>query len=383
MIIKNAHIVTMEDREFENGYISFENGKITALGDMSELTESESAYDAKGAYVIPGMIDAHSHIGVFDDSLAFEGDDGNEDTDPVTPHLSAIDAVYADDICFKEAIEDGVTCVVTGPGSANPIGGMMVALKTAGKYADEMIVKSPVAMKMAFGENPKSVYHGKSQAPSTRMATAAVIREALLKAKRYNEDIEKAEDDEDYDPPDFDMKCEALLPVIRGELPVHFHAHRTDDIATAIRIAKEFNLKYQIVHCTEGHLMADKLAKENVQAFLGPILCSRTKPELKNLTPSAPAMLEKANVPVAIITDHPEIPQQYLRLCAIMAVKYGMSRKEALKSITKNPATLCGINDKVGSLAVGKDADIVVLDGDPLDIMSEVKAVFVNGEQVK
>lgn len=361
------------------GYIEAEGGRITAIGECEGR--------ARGI-LLPGFIDGHTHIGVSGDALGFESDDINETGDPVTPQLRAIDAINPLDRCFEDARNAGVTCVATGPGSANPIGGQFAAIKTVGKRVDSMIVLAPVSMKMALGENPKSVYHGKSQSPETRMTTAAIIRDALFKAKKYASDMDKAHaapenpDDEPPDEPDFDIKDEALLPVIRGELPVHFHAHRADDIFTAIRIAKEFGLKYTIVHCTEGHIVADELAKEGITAFAGPNLCDRSKPELKEQSFINPAALSKAGLTIGITTDHPVIPLQYLPLCASLAVKNGMAHDEALAAITINPAKILGIDSRVGSLEVGKDADMVLYNGDPFEVKSTVRGVWINGEKV-
>ncbi|MBO5274276.1 MAG: amidohydrolase, partial [Clostridia bacterium] len=340
-------------------------------------------YDAKGCWLLPGFIDGHTHLGLLEDSMGFEGDDVNEESDPATPHLRAIDAINPLERCFKEAREGGVTCVAAGPGSANPIGGQFAAIKTDGVRIDNMILRDPVAMKFALGENPKSVYHGKNAAPETRMATAAIIRENLMKAKKYAEDKHAAENDEDADEPEFDMKCEALLPLMQKKIPAHFHAHRADDIFTAIRIAKEFDLDYTIVHCTEGYLVKNELAAEQITAFVGPNLSDRSKPELKALSFENPVELDAAGVLIGLTTDHPVIPLPYLPLCASLCVKAGMSREAALRAITINPAKILGIDSRVGSLVVGKDADLVLSSGDPLDMMNSIEAVFIDGKKVK
>jgi len=381
MLIINANIHTMAGNHIESGWIRTEGGVIKALGIMpAELNMEKETIDVQGAGVYPGFVDAHTHLGMWEDGLTFEGDDGNEETDPITPQLRAIDAINPVDRCFSEALAAGVTTVVTGPGSANPIGGQLAAIKTYGYCIDEMIVKAPVAIKMALGENPKSVYHGKNLAPSTRMATASLIREELFKAERYMADLQRSEEDEDFDAPEFDMKSEALLPALRREIEVHFHAHRADDIYTAIRIAKEFNLDYVIVHCTEGHLITEGLKKEGVRILAGPFLCDRSKPELKNLTPSNPGILANQGIMTAIITDHPVIPLQYLPTCAALAVREGMKYEDALKAITINPAKICGISDRVGSIEVGKDADLVVFDTNPLEMTSKPKFVIAGGK---
>lgn len=389
LLIKNSKILTMIGTEYSNGYIAAEGGKITALGDdAAELAGLEAAasevIDAKGCYVLPGFVDAHCHVGMWEDSVGFEGDDGNETSDPVMPHLRAIDAVYHADRAFVEARENGVTTVVTGPGSANVIGGQFAALKTYGRRVEDMVIKEPVAMKVALGENPKTVYHEKRQAPMTRMATAALLRESLMKAaeyKRMKEDYEQ--DKENNDKPDYDMKMEALLKVLNGEIPLKAHAHRADDILTAIRIAREFGLRITIEHCTEGHLITDILREENVSVITGPFMTDRSKIELRNQSAKAPGILSKAGIKTAIMTDHPCTPVQYLSLCAAVAVKEGMDETEALRAITINAAEIAGIDDRVGSLAVGKDADIVIMDGHPLEFRSKVLYTIINGQVVK
>lgn len=338
--------------------------------------------DAAQGHICPGFIDAHCHLGLFGDGLGFEGDDGNEATDPCTPQLRAMDGVNPLDRCFQEAREAGVTTVLTGPGSANPISGQFAALKTYGRWVDEMVVKAPVAMKLALGENPKSVYNERHETPVTRMATAAIIRENLTKAREYMERLDRAAADEEEDKPDYDAKLEALLPVVRGELPVHIHAHRADDIATGVRIAKEFSLPCVIVHGTEAHLIPELLEQEGIPVITGPCLGDRSKPELANMTIETPNLLSQSGVKVAICTDHPETPVQYLPLCAAMAVKGGMDLEQALAAITIRPAEIAGIAKRVGSLTPGKDADVVITSGHPLNLQSQVRAVFIGGRQV-
>jgi len=389
LLVKNAKILTMAGIDYNDGYIAAEGEKITALGnDAAELTRLEAAasevIDAKGRYVLPGFVDAHCHVGMWEDSVGFEGDDGNETSDPVMPHLRAIDAVYHADRAFVEARENGVTTVVTGPGSANVIGGQFAALKTYGRRVEDMVIKAPVAMKVAFGENPKSVYHEKRQAPMTRMATAALLRESLMKAveyKKMKEDYER--DSENFDKPDYDIKMEALLKVLNGEIPLKAHAHRADDILTAIRIAKEFGVGITIEHCTEGHLITDILLEENVSVITGPFLTDRSKIELRNQSARTPGILSRAGIKTAIMTDHPVTPVQYLPLCAAVAVKEGMDETEALKAITINAAEITGIADRVGSLEAGKDADIIIMDGHPLELKSRVLYTIINGQVVK
>ncbi len=385
MYLINGILHTMASDVICDGFVSFEHGKITAAGRMDELQLPEQAevLDVTGCHIYPGLVDAHSHLGMFGDSLGFESDDGNEITDPVTPQLRAIDAINPFDRCFQEAREGGVTTVVTGPGSANAIGGQMVAIKTVGRRVDDMILRAPVAMKFALGENPKSCYNDRHETPITRMATAALIREELFKAREYLEKKDRAAADEDADAPEFDLKLEALIPVIRGELPAHFHAHRADDIATAVRIAKEFGLKYVIIHGTEAHRIADLLAEDGTQVVTGPIFGDRSKPELANQRVDNTAILKKAGVSVAICTDHPENPQQYLPMGAALCAKQGIDPEEAMASITRDAAGIAGISDRVGTLEIGKDADIAVFRGHPLELSAAVEAVFINGQRIK
>lgn len=381
MVIVNGIIYTMEEKVIQHGFVKIEGTKITAVGEMKDLGDVEGeVIDAKGGYVLPGLIDAHTHVGMWEDSLAFEGDDGNEDTDPTTPYLRALDAVNPMDRAFEEALCSGITTVMTGPGSTNPIGGQNIVMKTYGNCIDDMVLKSPAAMKFALGENPKLVYHGKNQGPVTRMATAALIRECLLKAKDYKEQKEKAQEEDES--VDFDFKCESLIPVLEKKIPAHFHAHRADDIFTAIRIAKEFDLNYAIVHCTEGNLIAQRLGKEKIMAMVGPAMTDRSKPELRELSFSTPGILEQNGCHVSLTTDHPATPIQYLCLCAALAVKKGMEREKALQAITIKAAQICGLEEQIGSIAPGKDADCVIFDGDPLNLWSNVAFVLIEGKVV-
>ncbi|MBQ9097596.1 MAG: amidohydrolase [Clostridia bacterium] len=363
----------MEGIIYENGYIIIENGKIKQVGDMADFAggEFDEVYDAEGCYVMPGIVDGHSHIGMEEDSIGFAGDDINEDTDPILPHLRAIDAINPNDKCFREGIEAGVTTSVTGPGSANPIGGQFAAIKMQGKCVDDMIIKAPVAIKAAFGENTKQTYKEKGNMPVTRMGAAALIREALFKAKRY---MEKSDG--------FDMKSESLIPVLKKEIPLKVHAHRLDDMATALRIAKEFDINITFDHATEGHLNTEFIKNAGCPVFIGPIITDRNKPELVNKDDAAAGILEKSGIRTALITDHPEIPCQYIALQAAVAVKNGMSVQSALEAITIVPADACGIGERVGSLKAGKDADIAVFTSVPTDTMSKTVYVFIDGKCV-
>ncbi len=383
LFIKNARILTMAEADYDSGFVGCRDGKIVQLGDMAQMPEtdhSDVVIDAKGMVLMPGLVDSHCHIGMTEDSVGFEGDDANEMTDPVTPQLRAIDGIYHADKAFEEARQNGITTVITGPGSANVIGGQFAALKTYGRSVDEMIIKAPCAMKIAFGENPKTIYHEKHQIPTTRMATAAILREQILKTQEYLEAIQEYEKDrEDNEKPEFDMKLDSLIPVIKGELPVKAHAHRADDILTAIRIAKEFDLDMTLDHCTEGWLIADVLKESGYDVILGPILTDRSKIELRNQSLKAPGILARAGINVSIMSDHPEVPCQHLMLCAAVAAKEGMGREDALKAVTINAARSVRLEKRIGSLEVGKDADMVLYTGYPLDYMSQVKMTFING----
>ncbi len=385
MTIINAKIYTCDKQGIiENGFIEIKNGKIFSIGDMQVFkTSNEQVFDANGKTLTPGFVEGHCHIGMWEDSLGFEGDDGNEDTDPATPHLRAIDAINPFDLCFAEALQAGVTTVVTGPGSSNPIGGQFAALKTYGKTVEDKLIKAPICIKAALGENPKISYHIKNLSPVTRMAIAGIIREQLFKASRYIKDVDKALIEEDFDEPEFDIKNEAYIPLFKGDIPLHIHAHRADDILTAIRICEEFNLDLSVVHCTDGELVADILKEKNISVLLGPSLSDRSKPELKNLSFKTAGILDNKGIKTAIITDHPNTPIQYLPLCAALSIKNGMDYLSALKAITINPAEICGISNRVGSIEIGKDADLVIFNGEPFDIFSTVEAVFINGEKVK
>lgn len=374
--IINANIMTA-DGSFIKGNVLFEDKIISINGEIPENTE---IIDAKGGFLTPGLIDAHCHLGMVGDSQGAESDDGNEDSDPIMPHLRAIDAINPFDRGFDEARRAGVTCVVTGPGSANPIGGQFAAIKTSGICVDDMIVKAPVAIKIALGENPKMIYSDKDEAPLTRMGTMALIREALFKARDYSNSLYSSE--EDGDKVDFDMKNDALLPLIRKEIPAKIHAHRADDICSALRLAKEFDINVTIEHCTDGEVISDILANKNVPVMLGPTLTDRSKPELQSLGFPIYKTLSDKGVSVAIITDHPEITIGNLRLMAQLAVKNGMDREKALLAITSNAANNCYINDKVGLIKEGLDADFALFDSHPLDFMSENVLTIINGKTV-
>lgn len=379
LLIKNVRILTASDRDYDRGCILVDKGKIKGISENIE-EENAAVIDGEGMTAVPGFIDAHTHLGMWEDAIEFEGADGNEMTDPITPEMRAIDGINPMDRTFEDAYKGGITSVASGPGSSNVIGGQFAAIKTYGICIDDMIIKEPIAVKCAFGENPKRVYGDEQRkTPMTRMATAALLREALTEAREYMEGRE-AEDEDDR--PDFNFRWEAMIPLMKKQIPLKAHAHRADDIFTALRIAGEFDLDITLDHCTEGHLIADHIKKSGKKALVGPSLSERAKFELKNLTFDTPGILSARGVEVSIITDHPVIPIQYLPLCAALAVKAGMNREEAFRAVTVNPARALGIDDRVGSLEEGKDADIVLWNGDPLEFNSEVMYTIINGEVV-
>jgi imidazolonepropionase-like amidohydrolase len=339
--------------------------------------------DAEGRLVTPGCVDAHCHIGVHNSAMRWEGADFNERSDPLTPHMRAIDGINPMDETFTLALQHGVTSACTGPGSANVVGGTFVAIKLAGKRVDDMVIKNPVAMKCAFGENPKGVYgQNGGKSPVTRMATAALLRELLFKARNYVKAKDAAVNGGGAEPA-FDMKLEAMIPVIKKEIPLKAHAHRADDIFTAIRIAKEFDVGLTLDHCTDGSLIAEELAAEGYPAFVGPSFGSKSKIELMNKDFTTPGILHKAGVPVSIITDAPVIPLEHLPMCAGFAISAGLPYEEGWRAITIHPANQTGIGHRVGSLEAGKDGDVVIWDRDPLlEIGAHAYVTVVNGRVV-
>lgn len=384
MLLINGRILTCEGPNIECGYLRTSGGKIAAVGAMGEIgpVQDETVLDCRGKLIMPGMIDAHCHVGMWEDGLGFEGDDGNEATDPVTPQLRAIDAINPMERAFSEALRAGITTVVTGPGSANPVAGRICAMKTYGQRVDDMLL-GEIGIKFSLGENPKATYSEKSQSPMTRMAVAALIREALQKAARYLRDSERAREDEECDPPEYDAKCEALLPLLRREMKAHFHVHRADDIFTALRIAREFSLDVLLIHATEGHLVADTLRREEAKVVCGPIIGARSKPELRNHSRANAAILTTHGVDAAICTDHPEMPIDTLALCAGLAAAEGLPKMAAIRAITSLPAQLVGISDRVGSLVPGKDADILIFADDPLTLGAKPERVIAGGVLVE
>ena len=436
MIIYNAEIYTMESEEpIQNGYVIFDNEKILEVGSgdswqafsgndnlTCDQVKPLATIDAKGGRLYPGFIDAHSHLGLFDDGLTDEGSDGNEIVSPISPDLRAIDGIHNADPCFREAKEGGVTMVAAGPGSANIIGGQFALIKTYERTIDRAIVDPYIAMKAALGENPKMCYGKENKAPQTRMGSAALLRGVMIEAieyyekkkqseekwAEYNEAVESDKDDKPERPDVFekDMELEAMIPVILGEKPLKIHAHRQDDILTAIRIANEFNLKYTLDHCTEGHLIADVL-KDEYEAgqapnrgmgicadktkplggkllgiIVGPVIGERSKPELSNMSLATAGVLRKEGLPVAIMTDHPEVPEQYLPLSAALAKKGGMPAEAAIEAITIGAAKILGVDDRFGTVSVGKAPDLVLISGDPLSLESDVEMVIGSGRIV-
>lgn len=375
LLIKNGCIHDAVHEESYQADLLLREGKIVRIAPGIEEADAE-VIDASGRQVYPGFVDAHCHIGVDGYAMGFEGDDCNEMTEILTPELRVIDAVNPQDETFKLAREGGVTCVGTGPGSANVLGGMFAALKTEGKRVDDMIVKFPVAMKCAFGENPKRCYKDKNN--YSRMSTAAKLRVTLREAQEYQALLQEAKTAKER--PKYNAKLEALLPVLAGEIPLKAHAHQANDIFTAIRIAKEFGVKLTLEHCTDGSLIADELAAEGFPVCVGPSFGHATKIELKNKSFETPGVLAKAGCRVSIITDSPVIPQQYLPLCAGLAVKSGMDPFAALQAITINPAKHLGIEDRVGSLEEGKDGDVVIADGDPMISSTRILYTIIDGK---
>lgn len=376
--IKNGTLHTAVSKETFIADILIDGGKIVKIGKGLSADGAE-VIDATGLHVYPGFVEAHCHIGLDGYGIGYEGHDYNELNDPVTPQVQAIDGINPFDPCMKMAAKAGVTCFATGPGSSNSIGGTFAAIKPVGTRVDNMIVKFPIAMKCAFGENPKRCYQ--KQGISSRMTNAAKIREALNKAKVYKAKIEAAGDDASKLPA-YDQKSEALIPVLNHEIPLKAHAHQANDIFTAIRIAKEFGVGLTLEHVTEGHMIVNELAKENLPLAVGPTFGHASKFELQNKTWETPGILAKAGCHVSIITDAPVTPLHYLPLCAGLAIKAGMDEYEALRAVTINPAEHIGIADRVGSLEEGKDADVVIVDGCPFDVTGVIKHVLINGEEV-
>ena len=374
----------MAGPEYENGVVHIVGKSIAQVGERSKISVSpgkgEKVLDVCGALVMPGLIEAHCHMGITEEKKGMEGDDCNETVNPLTPWLRAIDAIHTMDAAFDDAVRAGITAAMIGPGSSNVAGGQFALLKTKGRRVDDLILKAPAAMKVAFGENPKVNYSGQNKSPSTRMAIAAMLREELTKAKIYLGKKEYALARSEFFETDFKKEC--WIPVLRKEIPLKAHVHRVDDIFTAIRIAKEFDLDLTLDHCSEGHLIAPILAKEGYPAIVGPDLASRNKIEVQNMAFKTAGILNKAGVMVAVTTDHPVSLIQYLPLCAGLAVKAGLPLEEGYRAITCNPAMICGVADRIGTLEPGKDADIAVFTKNPMEVFSETLYTIIDGEIV-
>ena len=378
-VLRGGTVVPVDGDPIDNGVVVVRDGRIADVGGP-EITSGDgfTDIDVAGKWVLPGLIDAHVHLGVHEEGEGWAGQDTNEMTDPVCAHVRAIDAINPTDLGFADALAAGVLSVNVNPGSGNPIGGQTAAIKCVGRTVEEMLLKAPSGIKSALGENPKRVYGEQNKTPSTRLGTAATIRTAMVNAQNYEAKLAAATDT----PPDRDLKAEALGQVLRREIPWRQHCHRSDDIATAMRIAEEFGYRLVIDHGTEAHLIADLIAEKDIPVIIGPLIISRTKVEVRQRSVSNPGKLDAAGVTVAITTDHPVVPISHLMTQVVMAVKDGLSRETALRSVTINPARIMGVDDRIGSLAPGKDADLCVWSGDPFDVYSRVESAYVDGVEV-
>ena len=369
----------MAGKDYEDGFVRIEHGKITAIGDMADCPVKENGdgvLHANGNLVMPGIIEAHCHMGITEEKKGMEGDDCNENVEPITPYLRAIDAINPMDAAFDDALRAGITSAMVGPGSSNVVGGQSAFIKTHGRCIDRMIVKAPAAMKVAFGENPKVNFSGQNVSPATRMAIAAMLREELFKAQEYQRRRKENPDQEK------DFRYECWIPVLEGRIPLKAHVHRADDILTAIRLAKEFHLSMTLDHCSEGHLIAEEIRESGFPAIVGPDMASRNKIEVQNMAFKTVGILNRKGIRTAIMTDHPVSMIQFLPICAGLAVKSGLPAQEGLRSITINAAKICGVADRVGSLEVGKDGDVVIFDGSPLEVFTRALCTIIEGKIV-
>jgi imidazolonepropionase-like amidohydrolase len=382
--IVGGRVVPIVGDPIDSGTVLVQDGKIVAVGADVAVPAGARVIDATGSWVLPGFIEAHGHVGLNEEAQGWAGQDTNETSEPVTAQVRAIDAINPADLGFRDAITGGVLAVNINPGSGNPIGGQTAAVKSWGRTVDEMILRAPSGMKSALGENPKRVYGDQNKAPRTRLGTAAVIRGALADAANYlaRIDAEQRKPEADRKPVGRDLKLEALGMVLRREIPWRQHCHRADDIATAIRIADEFGYELVIDHGTEAHLLADILAARGIPVIIGPLLTSRSKVELRNRSLANPGRLARAGVTIAITTDHPVVPIHFLVHQAALAVKEGLDRDTALRALTINPARIAGIDDRIGSIEVGKDADLAIWSGDPLDLLSRVERALIDGAEI-
>lgn len=371
----NARLITMDDQEdffLTPGWIIIEGSRIREIGRSGNVPEyCNKVIDLKGKVVTPGLIDAHSHLGLYEEGNAKEGDDTNETSSPITPHLRAIDGISPRDIGFGAARESGVTCVCCLPGSTNVVGGLGAVVKTAGNTVDKMVLRENCCLKVAFGENPKRTYGEKKKSPVTRMAEAALLREKFVQALEWQKESASS--------PKRDLQQQVLVDVLEGKIPMRVHAHRADDMMTAIRIAEEFGISIVLDHCMEGHFIAEEIAKRSIPVVYGPMFLGRVKQELREMDESTPGILSQAGIKIALTTDHPEISIRHLHLCAGVAAREGLPEKIALRAITINAAEILGVSSRVGSLSPGKDADLVIWTGSPLEMMSKVDAVLING----
>jgi len=385
LAIKGGKIYTITKGVIDKGTILIDDGKIVKVGKNVKIPEGAEVVDAEGKVVMPGLVEAHCHIGIWEETIGWAGSDGNEATEPATPHMRALDAIKAnaDEGGLEAALKAGITTAQILPGSANVIGGTGVVVKTTPKVVtDDMVILNPSGMKIAFGENPRRVYGvEQKKMPSTRMGVAGVLRDWLQKTKNYMEKKERFKDQPDK-LPEVDVRLEALEPVLKGEIPLRAHAHRADDVATAVRVAEEFGLKMSWEHATEGHRIAKWIAEKGVPAVWGPSLTARSKWEMRELSFDTPKALYEAGVKFAIMTDAVGSTIAFLPICAGMAVKHGLPYEEALKAITITPAEILGVGNKVGSIEEGKDADLRILDGEPLELRSKVEMVIIDGEVV-
>jgi imidazolonepropionase-like amidohydrolase len=379
LAIMGGRVVPVAGPPFEDGVVLISDGRIEAVGRDVRVPEAAERLDAAGKVVLPGLVDAHTHLGVHEEAEGWAGQDTNEMTDPVTPHVRALDAINPADLAFADAVAGGVLTVNVNPGSGNPIGGQAAAIRSAGRTVDEMLLRAPSGLKSALGENPKRVYGDRKQLPSTRLGTAAVIRDALVKARNYLDKLDRGDDGE---PPERDLRWEALGLVLSGEIPWRQHCHRADDIATALRLADEFGYRLVIDHGTEAVLLADRLAERGVPVLIGPLLTSRAKVELRNRSLASPGRLAAAGVELGIITDHPVVPIHLLHVQAALAVREGLDPAAALRAVTLTPARVLGLDDRLGSLEPGKHATLCVWSGDPLDARSRVETAWIEGRQV-
>ena len=380
-----ARVVPVEGEPVDAGTVLLDAGKIVAVeGRGFGVPDDAEMVDATGKWVLPGFIDAHAHVGLAEEAEGWAGRDVNEMTSPVTAYVRALDAINPADQGFRDAIEGGVLAVNVNPGSGNPIGGQTVAIKCWGRAVDEMVLREPAGLKSALGENPKRIHGEKDKTPSTRLGTAAVIREAFVQAGNYLARLAAAEDSPPADrkPVDRDLGLEALARVLRREIPWRQHCHRADDIATAIRISREFGYQLVIDHGTEAHLLAELIAAESIPVVIGPLFTSRSKVELRNRSLANPGKLAAAGVTIAITTDHPVVPINFLIHQASLAVKEGLDPVTALRAVTINPARIIGVDDRIGSLTAGKDADLVIWSGDPLDVMSRAERAYLDGREI-